>query len=162
MRMKLKILRNFIPSQFNFYLRVYDLSYTWIEQNLDSLTFKAVNDWLELLNGSCTAEFLQLRASRGDHDILSMKMAAQKLRLGIRFMLKPNRDDELKNIGEATSTKNIPLDSLINEQQTKSAAMTSLESHHLEVATRHVSLLKIQGKSFIWIREAFDEKTINS
>ena len=31
-----------------------------------------------------------------------------------------------------------------------------------EVATQHVSSLKIQGKSFNSIREAFDEKTINS
>ena len=53
-------------------------------------------------------------------------------------------------------------DSLINAQHTKSAAMTSLESQHLEAATQHVSSLKIQGKSFNSIREAFDEKTINS
>ena len=89
-------------------------------------------------------------------------MTAQKLRLGIRFMLKHNRNDELRNIEQATSTKNIPLDSLINEQQTKSAAMTSLESQHREVATQRRSSLKIQGKSFNSIKEAFDEKTINS
>ena len=161
-QMKLKILRNFIPSQFNFDLRVYDLSYTWIEQNLDSLTVKAVNDWLELPNGSCTAEFLQLPAKQRGYDIPSMKMTAQKLRLGIRFLLKHNKDDELRNIGQATSTKNIPLDSLINAQHTKSAAMTSLESQHLEAATQHVTSLTIKGKSFNSIMEAFDEKTINS
>ena len=143
--------------------------FTHGSNNLDSLTVKAVNDWLELPNGSCTAEFLQLPAKQEGYDIPSMKMTAQKLRLGIRFMLKHNRDDELRNIGQATSTKNIPLDSLISEQQTKSAAMTSLESQHLEAATnhvsslkQHVSSLKIQGKSFNSIRETFVEATINS
>ena len=159
-QLKLKIFRNFIPSQFNFDLRVYDLSYTWIEQHLDSLTVNAVNDWLELPNGSCTAEFLQLPAKQGGYGIPSMKMTAQKLRLGIRFMLKHNREDELRKIGQSTSTKNIPLDSIINSQQSKSSAMTSLETQHLDAAVQHVSSLKIQGKSFNSIRETFDEKTI--
>ena len=129
---------------------------------IPSLSKPSTIDWSFRTDRTCTAEFLQLPANQGGYGIPSMKMTAQKLRLGIHFMLKHNRDDELRNIGQATSMKNIPLDSLINEQQTKSAAMTLLESQHLGVATQHVLSLKIQGKSFNSIREAFDEKTINS
>ena len=56
--MKMNILRIFIPSQFNFDLRIYDFSYTWIEPNLDQLSVNAVHEWLELPNGTCTAEIL--------------------------------------------------------------------------------------------------------
>ena len=75
--MKLKILRVFIPSQFNFDLRIYDFAYTWIEQNLDQLSVNAVNEWLELPNGTCTAEFLQLPMKQGGYGIPSMKTTAQ-------------------------------------------------------------------------------------
>ena len=104
--MKLKILRIFIPSQFNFDLRIYDFAYTWIEQNLDQHSVNAVNEWLELPNGTCTAEFLQLPMKQGGYGIPSMKTTAQRLRLSLRFRLKHNIDDDLRDIWLATSCCN--------------------------------------------------------
>ena len=160
--MKLKILRIFVPSQVNFELRIYDFSYTWIEQSLDSLVVNAVNDWLELPNGTCTAEFLQLPTKLGGYGIPSMKTTAQKLRLSLRYTLKHNTNGDIRNTWHATSNKNIPLDSLINEQQTKSSAMEALEFRQLNTATQHVTSLKVQGRLFTSIKEAFDESTINA
>ena len=143
---KLKILRIFIPSQFNFDLRIYDFAYTWIEQNLDQLSVNAVNEWLELPNGTCTAEFLQLPMKQGGYGIPSMKTTAQRLRLSLRFRLKHNIDDDLRDIWHATSNNNnIPLDALIIKHQTKSSAMEALEFDHQNAATQHVTSLKVQG-----------------
>ena len=85
-------------AQLNFDLRIYDLFYTWIEQNLDAMIVNAVNDWIELPNGTCTAEFLQLPTNQGGYGIPSMKTTAQKLRLGLRYTLKHNENDDLRNI----------------------------------------------------------------
>src|SRR6218665_2593077 len=59
-QLKLRILRAYIPVQLNFDLRIYDFSYTWVEQKLDAATINAVNEWVELPNGTCTSELLQL------------------------------------------------------------------------------------------------------
>ena len=112
--MKLKILRIFFPSQFNFDLRIYDFAYTWIKQNLDQLSVNAVYEWLELPNGTCTAEFSQLPMKQGGYEIPSMKTTTQRLRLSLRFRLKHNIDDALRDIWHATSNNNnISLDALI-------------------------------------------------
>ena len=159
--MKLKILRVFIPSQFNFDLRIYDFAYTWIEQNLDQLSVNAVNEWLELPNGTCTAEFLQLPMKQGGYGIPSMKTTAQRLRLSLRFRLKHNIDDDLRDIWHATSNNNnIPLDALIIKHQTKSSAMEALEFDRQNAATQHVTSLKVQGRVFATIKEAFEESII--
>ena len=162
MQLKLKILKIFIPSQFNFDLRIYDLSYTWIEQNLDSIIVSAVKDWIELPNGSCTAEFLQLPTNQGGYGIPSMKTTAQKLRLGLRFILKHNDNNDLRNIWKQTSHNNIPLDSLLEQQPTKSSAMNALKSEQLLKAVEPISSLKVQGKLFSAVKEAFDESTIRN
>ena len=91
-----------------------------------------------------------------------MKTTAQKLRLSLRYTLKHNTNGDIRNIWHATSNKNIPLDSLINEQQTKSSAMDALEFRQLNTATQHVTSLKVQGRLFTSIKEAFDESTINA
>ena len=43
-QMKSKIFKLYIPSQLSFDLRIYELSYTWIDQNLDSLITQAVSN----------------------------------------------------------------------------------------------------------------------
>ena len=70
---KLKILRNYIPTQFKFQLRIYDISYTWIELNLDTQVSNAVRDWIELPISSCVSEILSLPTNQGGLGIPSMK-----------------------------------------------------------------------------------------
>ena len=47
-----------------FDLRVYDISYTWISQVLDSKISNAVRDWMELQISSCVPEILSLPKSQ--------------------------------------------------------------------------------------------------
>ena len=70
---KLKILRLFIPSQLSFDLRIYNISYTWIVENLDSLITNSIRDWLEFPISTCISEIASLPASCGGLDIPSLK-----------------------------------------------------------------------------------------
>lgn len=159
-QLKLKILKSYIPAQLNFDLRIYDLSYTWIEQNLDAAIVNAVNDWIELPHGSCTAEFLHLPSKLGGYGIPSLKMTAQKLRLSLRFILKNNVNNDLRDIWELSSKNNIHLDSLLEREPTKSAALLALNAEQLTRDVDHISTLKIQGRLLTAVREAFDEATV--
>ena len=119
-QLKLKILKSYVPSQLNFDLRIYDLSYTWIGQNLDAIIINTVINWIELSNGS---KLFQLPTNQGGYGIPSLKMTAQKLRLSLRNVLKHNDSTDLRNIWKLSSRNNIPLDSqLLEREPTKSLA----------------------------------------
>ena len=59
---KLEILKKFIPTQLSFELRIYDFSYTWIEQTLDSLIANAVRDWMTFPISTCVNGHLRLKS----------------------------------------------------------------------------------------------------
>ena len=89
---KLRILKIFIPSRLTFDLRIYDISYTWIKQALDSKISKAVRDWMEFPISTCVSEILSLPANQGGLGIPSLKETVEKLRLGQRFKLHSSSD----------------------------------------------------------------------
>ena len=101
-QLKLKILRFYISSQFSSDLRICNISYTWLEQNLDSLILSAVNSWLEMPSNTCSKEFLELPRSQGGHEIWLLSTAAMKLRLSLRQNLRMNRNKDLNKIWELT------------------------------------------------------------
>ena len=75
---KMQILRLYIPSQMNFDLRTYDISYTWITQVLDAKICNSVREWLELPISACVAETLSLPKAQGGMGIALMKETAAK------------------------------------------------------------------------------------
>ena len=58
------------PSCINFDLKTYDISLTWIAQNLDSIICGSVR-WLELPISTCVSEMLSLPTSKGGFGIVS-------------------------------------------------------------------------------------------
>lgn len=119
-----------------------------------------VNDWIELKNGSCTAKFLQLPTNQDRYGISSLRMTAQRLRLSLRYILKLNDNNDLRNIWKLSAYNNIPLDSLIEREPTKSLAILALQSEQLTMTVDFISSLTIQGKLFSVVNEAFDGATI--
>src|SRR6218665_895678 len=94
------------------------------------------------------------------YSIPSLKMTAQKLRLSLRFILKNNVNNDLRDIWELSSKSNIHLDSLLEREPTKSAALLALNAEQLTRDVDHISTLKIQGRLLTAVREAFDEATV--
>ena len=45
---KLKIVKLFIPSQISFDFKLYDISLTWVNQQLDAIVVRHVRNWLQL------------------------------------------------------------------------------------------------------------------
>ena len=88
-----------------------------------------------------------------------MKTLALQLRLSLS---KNSKDDDLVTIWNPTTQKNAKIDSLIDQQQTKQAAMNLLASEHSLKIDTHISSLKLQGKSFIEIQKALPQKSISN
>ena len=143
---KLKILKVFIPSQISFELRIYDFAYTWIEQTLDALIYNAVRDWMNYPISTCVKEFLALAKNQGSFDIPSQKSTTQKLRLNQRYMMKFNKNEDMRSIWSATSTNNVNLDYVIGQHPCKKSALKTLMENQRQQDFKHISSLNIQGK----------------
>ena len=145
---KLKILRLFIRSQLSFDLRIHSISYTWIEENLDSQISNSIRDWLELPVSSCVMEIASLSPSHGGLNIPALRDMTEKLRLSQRVKLHQSTE-ECRSLWEMSSDANVNLDSIIFGSETKSSAVASLTAAHLERNFEHVNLSANPGQSDI-------------
>ena len=159
-QMKLKVLRLYIPSQISFGLRIYNMSYTWIGQNLDALCINAVNDWLEMPRNTCTKEILELPRNKGGHDMCLPSTMAMKLRLSLRYNLQNNVNDDLRKIWQATFSEEPQIDGLVSGHENKQAALKELRTKTNTKNLDHVFGLKSQGRIFVTIIATFSKTTI--
>ena len=161
-QMKLKILKLYIPSQLSFDLRIYDLSYTWIDQNLDSLITRAVSDWMSFSRDTCIKEMLELPKSMGGFEIPLLKSRTKKLRLSLRFCLRNNPNSDLRNIWRETSKFEPQLDSLISIFEDRKNADKDLDLSISQTAYDHIFSLKSQGIIPRTIKESFSKSDISN
>ena len=141
---KLKIVRHYIPSQLNFELRLYSLSHTWIINELDSIITKKIQTWLQYPINTCVAEIAQLPLSHGGLGIPSLKTISEKQRLSVRSGLRDNSDPSIQLLWTETSSKNIPIDSLLNNSNYLDARRT-LNQQSISRSLNHVNSLETQG-----------------
>ena len=148
-------------SRITFELRVYDISYTWINQVLDSKISNAVRDWMELPISSCVSEILSLPASKGGLDISSLKETAEKLRLGQRFKLQSSVNDEMRVLFEMTSDQNRKIDDVIHSNSSHSKALQQMKENHTRACFEHIGSLNIQGRIISSISEHLKRSEIS-
>ena len=150
---KLKILKIFIPSRLTFALRVYDISYTWISQVLDSKISNAVRDWIELPISSCVSEILSLPTTKGGLGIPTLKESAAKLRLNQRCKLHSSQVEEMRTLFETTSDQNLKIDSIIRTNPGRTKALRQMNDEHTRVSFEHIVSLNVQGRIIASINE---------
>ena len=95
---KLEILRRFVHTQLSFELRLYDFGVTWLEQNLDSICYRHVRDWINLPVSSCVKEVTVLPKAQCGLNIPSFREVSERLWLKKRHKFKHNTDPELQQI----------------------------------------------------------------
>jgi hypothetical protein len=101
--LKLRIVRLYIPSQFNFELQIYSLSLIWITDNLDQQIVNALREWLTYPISSCVAEIAGLPFSKGGLNIPSLRNIAEKHLLSTRSSLKLSSDTAIDPFGRKQS-----------------------------------------------------------
>ena len=148
-------------SRLTFDLRIYDISYTWIKQTLDSKISNAVRDWMEFPISTCVSEILSLPANQGGHGIPSLKEIAEKLRLGQRFKLHSSSEKELRVLFETTSDQNVRTDSIILTNSSRNEAIREVKATHIQATFDHIVSLKLQGRSISSITENLSKTAIS-
>jgi len=159
---KLKILKLFIPSQISFDFKLYDISLTWINQQLDAIVVRHVRNWLQLPISSCVAELMTLPRNQGGHGIASLRDTAERLRLGQRFRLKHSRNDDIRHLWAETSSSSINLDAILNEDSNYQSVTKKLGNAQAAAATTHIQTLSLQGALISSITSNLNKSTILS
>ena len=124
------------------------------------MILKQVSIWLEPPVNSCIEEILELSTQKGGHGIPLLKTLAEQLRLSLRCSLKNSKDEDITTIWKMSTNKNQNLDAFAIQQQSKQSALDSLMAHNSEKIDKHISSLKIQGKSFTEIQKSVHQKAI--
>jgi len=150
---KLKILKLYIHAQLAFMLKMYDLSLTWIEHNLDALVTRHVREWMESPISACVNEIQRLPTNRSGLGIPSFKDVADRSRLQKRHSLMTSRDSSVNQLWSKSSTKNCTTDERLMKHATLSGAMKDLKKDQTEAAWEHIQSLTLQGKSTLSVVE---------
>ena len=158
-QLKLKILRLYLPTQINFELRMYNISHTWITNNLDFAIINSVRSWLQYPINTCVAEIMHLPLSKGGLGIPPLASIAQKQGLSVRATLKNNSDSTMRSLWEATSDKNIANDSLLINNNVDTANK-QLKNDLLMKSLNHVQNLQVQGSAIMAVTAALNKSEI--
>ncbi len=157
---KLKILRIFVPSHMKYDLRSYDISLTWIAENLDTMIVNAVREWLSLPINTCVSEVMSLPFSKGGYNIKSLRFSAEKMRINLRNYLKNNKNDEVRTLKNESSTKFIQEDIRLDQFGSAKLATKSLRDCQETRDIEHIFSLRCQGVLFKSIIENISQKQI--
>ena len=110
---KLSILQNYVFSKYRWTFTIYDLTETWIVQNIDSLLGKYLRKWFQLPISSNIGH-LALPLQKLGLNYKSAKSVYLKSKLSVRRILRQSKNEEIRRLYNLTSEKNVRTDSLVN------------------------------------------------
>ena len=92
---KLSIVQSYVYSKYRWIFSIYNLTETWIVQNIDSLLGKYVRKWLQLPVSS-NIEHLALPLQKLGLNYISAKQLYVKSKLSVREILNRSKNEEIK------------------------------------------------------------------
>ena len=111
---KTEICQKYVYSKIKWDLSIYDLSESWVKENIDSYLNQLYRKWLQLPI-STDITHLQMPQNKLGLNITSVKKLYNECKLSVCRILKTSPDLEAKKRYEITSTKHINSDSVINK-----------------------------------------------
>ena len=111
---KLSIVQQYVFSKFRWQFSIYELSETWIHQNIDNIISKYVRKWCQL-PACANVEHLSLTLQKLGLDFKFAASLYQQCKLTIRRILSQSQNNEIRRLYSLTSPQNIRTDSLINQ-----------------------------------------------
>jgi hypothetical protein len=157
---KIKIIDHYVFAQISFTLRIYNLSVTWVSENIDTLFVRYVRNWLEAPISSCVAECLNTPINKCGLGVPSFKNKLERLKLSKRSALKNSKHENINLLFSETSPNYVNQDSILLNSTFKEAHSTLIKKQENE-AVQHFLGLDYQGKSAKTIIGALTSKSID-
>src|SRR6266516_2353160 len=141
---KLKIFSRYVPSQFNFELKIYNFTDAFLSGTIDRLCTKHLREWLEFSPSSCVTEWASSPITFCGLGIPTFAQRAARLKLTRRHLLRSSKNASIRELWEVTNHPNILADSLLDSRDLKGASSILRASQNKE-SLEHFLGLKSQG-----------------
>ena len=140
---KIKIIQNYVYSKIRWRFSIYNISVTWIKQNIDPVISKYIRKWLQIpVSGNIT--HLKLPKSYLGIDFCSASDIYLQCQLSVRRILKSSKNSDIQHLYAVTSCKNIKSDEIIEQ-------VSSNVTNQYELKTETNKLLKVHNTKEIWM-----------
>ena len=110
---KISIIQQYVYSKYRWIFSIYELSETWVAENVDNIIKKYVRKWFQLPISANIAN-LTFPTRKLGINFKFAKTIYQKSKLSVRRILKQSKNSEIRNLYQITSIKNIRSDEIIN------------------------------------------------
>ena len=156
---KIIVVTRYVYSKIRWRLSTYDLSVTWVKQNLDSIVTEYLKRWLNLHQGANTRHLflptnkLGIKVSLPSH----IFKAAQLVK---RSILKSSSNQEIRDLYKITVKKYIEEERLLQDKDRKSANST-LNKETMNSIINEMSGLKEQNTILTAVRNYCTGKVID-
>src|SRR5437899_3007815 len=141
---KLKIFSLYVPSQFTFELKIYNLTDAFLSGTLDRLCTNHIREWLEFPPSSCVTEWASSPINFCGLGIPTFAQRAARLKLTRRHLLCSSKNPSIRELWEASSGPNVKIDSLLDKQSFKLAS-GALKNAQSNESLDHFLGLRTQG-----------------
>ena len=139
---KIRIIQDYVYSKIRWRLSIYDISETWIKQNIDHIISKYIRKWLQIpVSGNIT--HLKLPKSDLGIDFSSASDIHLQCKLSVRRILKSSKNSDIQHLYAVTSSKHIKSDELIEK-----ASLNVTKKYELISKTN--KFLKVQNTQQVW------------
>ena len=147
---KLLVINRFIYSKLRWRFSIYNLSETWVKQNMDNLVSKYSRKWLHLHVGA-NFRHLYLSASQLGLEFKVPSDIYRYSQLTTRKILKNSANKEINELYKLTATKHVSQDSYLNHPTKKPSRM--LNEDIIRSINNDLSTLKEQNTIMSFLKE---------
>ena len=141
---KLKIFSLYVPSQFNFELKIYNFTDAFLSGIVDKLCTSHIRDWLEFPPSSCVKEWISSPSNFCGLGIPTFAQRAARMRLTMRHLLHSSKNPSIRELWEVSKGPNTLVDSLLHNQGLKQASAI-LRDSQVRNSLDHFLGLQSQG-----------------
>ena len=141
---KLKIFSLYVPSQFNFELKIYSFTDAFLSGVVDRLCTVHIREWLEFPPSSCVTEWASSPVNFCGLGIPTFAQRAARMRLTSRHLLHMSRNPSIRELWAASNGPNILVDSQLEGRDLKLASSLLRDSQAKE-SLDHFLGLQSQG-----------------
>ena len=110
---KISIIQHYVYSKYRWIFSIYELSETWVVENIDNVIGKYVRKWFQL-PVSANIQHLSFPTCRLCMNFQFAKTIYQKYKLSLRRILKQSKNVEIRKLYSITSPQHVRSDSIVN------------------------------------------------
>ena len=158
-KQKIDIVMLYVYSKLRWRLTAYDISHTWVKQNLDSIVTEYIKRWLNLHQGSNTRH-LFLPTNKLGIRLSFPSDLLKACQLVKRSILKTSKNQEMKDLYKITIAKHIEEERLLKDRE-KTVANRLLRKETALKVMRDMEGLKEQNTIMKDLRILCTGKVIN-